>query len=108
MVQSVKRAFHLNYQYIISAIKQYIFSENLEALERGELKFSCSYDEGDNFGDSCGSAESGEGSDSENDGDNAADETEYVRISAIKEEDLEEDIDLEVCFSIYYHLKYWE
>lgn len=80
----------------------------MEALERGELKFSCSYDEGDNFGDSCGSAESGEGSDSENDGDNAADETEYVRISAIKDEDLEEDVDLEVCFLHFINLQSFE
>ncbi|XP_030746127.1 uncharacterized protein LOC115874962 [Sitophilus oryzae] len=50
-----------------SAIRKAMVNpEHLELLERGELKFSCSYDdENDNFGDSCGSAESGEGSDSE-------------------------------------------
>lgn len=48
--------------------KYYILlSENLESLERGELKFSCSYDddESENYGDSCGSVESGDGSDSD-------------------------------------------
>lgn len=51
-----------------NAIKKAMVNpETLESLERGEMKFSCSYDdeEGENFGDSCGSAESGEGSDSE-------------------------------------------
>ncbi|XP_044269377.1 forkhead box protein P1 [Tribolium madens] len=49
-----------------SAIRKAMINpENLEPLERGELKFSCSYDEGDTFGDSCGSAESEEGSDYE-------------------------------------------
>ncbi|KAL1502864.1 hypothetical protein ABEB36_007942 [Hypothenemus hampei] len=51
-----------------NAIKKAMVNpENLEALERGELKFSCSYDdeEGEQFGDSCCSVESGEGSDSE-------------------------------------------
>lgn len=48
-----------------SAIRKAMVNpDNLEALERGELKFSCSYDE-DGFGDSCGSAESEKGSDSE-------------------------------------------
>ncbi|XP_017778466.1 PREDICTED: meiosis-specific transcription factor mei4 [Nicrophorus vespilloides] len=45
--------------------KAMVNPEHLESLERGELKFSCSYDE-DTFGDSCGSADS-EGSDSEPD-----------------------------------------
>lgn len=35
----------------------------MESLERGELKFT--YEEADTFGDSCGSAESEEGSDTE-------------------------------------------
>lgn len=45
--------------------KAMVNPEELESLERGELKFSCSYDEGDVVGDSCGSAESDEGSDYE-------------------------------------------
>lgn len=73
--------------------------ENLEALERGELKFSCSYDECDNFGDSCGSAEEGseEGSDSEQEEHEEIEtggSTQYEYIH-VKEEDLE-DIDVEV------------
>lgn len=69
------------------------FPENLEALERGELKFSCYYDEaGDHFGDSCGSAESEEGSDSEPEGDNSG----YINITTIKKENTDEDCDLEV------------
>ncbi|KAJ8982430.1 hypothetical protein NQ317_007778 [Molorchus minor] len=79
-----------------------VYPENLEALERGELKFSCSYDEGDNFGDSCGSAEEGseEGSDSEHEQEQEVDTggtTQYEYIQ-VKEEDVE-DIDIEVnCF----------
>lgn len=75
----------------------FTFAENLEALERGELKFSCSYDEGDNFGDSCGSAESEEGSDYEPEVESGINgETEYINISMIKHEDEDEDVDLEV------------
>lgn len=71
-------------------------SENLESLERGELKFSCSYDESDNFGDSCGSAEevSEEGSDSEQDEVETGGTTQYEYIQ-VKEEDIE-DVDVEV------------
>ncbi|KAF7282128.1 hypothetical protein GWI33_003139 [Rhynchophorus ferrugineus] len=61
--------------------KAMVNPEHLESLERGELKFSCSYDdENDNFGDSCGSAESGEGSDSDEE---------------VQEEVEEQDIDIE-------------
>ncbi|CAG9830065.1 unnamed protein product [Diabrotica balteata] len=72
--------------------------EHLEALERGEMKFSCSYDEGDNFGDSCGSAEEqSEGSDYEQeqevDVSNVAN-TQYEYIQ-VKEEDIS-DLDIEV------------
>ncbi|XP_028142362.1 uncharacterized protein LOC114336235 isoform X2 [Diabrotica virgifera virgifera] len=72
--------------------------EHLEALERGEMKFSCSYDEGDNFGDSCGSAEEqSEGSDSEQEQEvdvaNVAN-TQYEYIQ-VKEEDIS-DLDIEV------------
>lgn len=62
----------------------------MEALERGELKFSCCYDEGDNFGDSCGSADSEEGSDSE------PEHNEFINITTIKHENAEDDCDLEV------------
>ncbi|XP_050305141.1 uncharacterized protein LOC126742534 isoform X2 [Anthonomus grandis grandis] len=47
--------------------KAMVNPETLEALERGELKFSCSFDdeEAEQYGDSCGSVgSSGEGSDS--------------------------------------------
>lgn len=49
--------------------KLWIIAEHLEALERGDMKFSSSYDhEIDHFGDSCGSAEEqSEASDSEQD-----------------------------------------
>lgn len=69
-----------------------MFIENLEALERGELKFSCSYFEGDNFGDSCGSAESEEGSDSEQE----ADGPKYQLIAKVKESGEISDVDVEV------------
>lgn len=69
-----------------------LFAENLEALERGELKFSCSYYEGDNFGDSCGSAESEEGSDSE------VEENKYQLITEVKENGEISDVDVEVMF----------
>ncbi|KAK9892867.1 hypothetical protein WA026_022548 [Henosepilachna vigintioctopunctata] len=76
-----------------SAIKKaMVHPENLEALERGEMKFTCSYDEGDNFGDSCGSAES-EQSDSEPDADNSINaEFEFVDITVKHEVDEEYDI----------------
>lgn len=78
-----------------------IFStETLESLERGEMKFTCSYDEADNFGDSCGSAESEEGSDSEPEN-NQNSELDFVEISAIKAEPEGDDItdyDVEVRF----------
>ncbi|KAL3268288.1 hypothetical protein HHI36_007409 [Cryptolaemus montrouzieri] len=76
-----------------SAIKKAMVNpEHLEALERGEMKFTCSYDEGDNFGDSCGSAES-EQSDSEPEVDNGINgEYEYVDITVKNEDDEEYDI----------------
>ncbi|KAJ8952136.1 hypothetical protein NQ318_018472 [Aromia moschata] len=78
-----------------------VYPENLEALERGELKFSCSYDEGDNFGDSCGSAEEGseEGSDSEPEQEVEIGNTQYEYIH-VKEEDIE-DVDVEVSEEVY-------
>lgn len=91
------------------------FLEHLEALERGEMKFSCSYDEGDNYGDSCGSAEeqSEEGSDSEPEPDVVTEETQYEYVQ-IKPDDIEledveiEDEDIEVnekhCLKSYNHL----
>lgn len=67
------------------------------------MKFSCYYDEGcDNFGDSCGSAESEEGSDSEPDVDNNLDNGEYINITTIKKENTEEDCDLEVSFCSFH------
>lgn len=91
------------------------FAENLEMLERGDMKFSSSYDhEIDNFGDSCGSAEEqSEGSDSEQEeqGDtvnvdtvNTEPQYEYI----VKEEILS-DLDVEVggasivCVSCIYY-----
>ena len=71
--------------------------ENLEALERGDLKFNCSFDEIDNFGDSCGSAESGE--ESENEVENVLNaESEFVEIHNVKNEqdDVGEEFDVEV------------
>lgn len=61
------------------------------------MKFSCSYDEADHFGDSCGSAESEEGSDSEGEA-NQCSEAEFIEISPIKIEEPDElnDYDVEV------------
>lgn len=85
--------------------KAMVFPETLEALERGEMKFSCSYDEMETFGDSCGSADSEEGSESEPD---AEQETEtdvdhpysttqqYISINGIKVEEDDQDYDVEV------------
>lgn len=75
-------------------------SENLELLERGELKFSCSYDEGDTFGDSCGSAESEEGSDSEAESGVISQEIEFVDPNNFINQE-EDEIDLEVSFFIF-------
>lgn len=75
--------------------KAMVNPENLEALEKGELKFSCCYDESDNFGDSCGSAESEEGSDSEAEVDHSS---EYINITTIKPENTDDEADLEVFF----------
>lgn len=73
-----------------SAIKKAMVNpDTLEALERGEMKFSCSYDEGDNFGDSCGSAESEEGSDSDGENTNNS-ETEFIELPNIRRESEEE------------------
>ncbi|KAJ8931797.1 hypothetical protein NQ314_015253 [Rhamnusium bicolor] len=75
--------------------------EHLESLERGEMKFSCSYDEGDNFGDSCGSAEEGseQGSDSEQEQEQEVDtgsttQFEYIQVSDSMYEDMEDDQEL--------------
>lgn len=71
--------------------------EHLEALERGEMKFSCSYDETDHFGDSCGSAEEqSEASDSEQEVEEETNvvSTQYEYIQ-VKEEDIS-DLDIEV------------
>ncbi|ENN74983.1 hypothetical protein YQE_08440, partial [Dendroctonus ponderosae] len=47
-----------------AAIKRAMVNpENLDALERGEMKFSCVYDDEEQFADSGGSVGSGEGSD---------------------------------------------
>lgn len=75
-----------------SAIRKAMINpDNLEALERGELKFSCSYDE-DTFGDSCGSAESEKGSDSEPEVEsNINVSTQYIDIRSIKAAQVEED-----------------
>lgn len=82
-----------------------VFPETLESLERGELKFSCSYDEMETFGDSCGSAESEEGSESEpeveqeteTDVDHPYSTTQqFINISGIKVEDEDPDFDVEV------------
>lgn len=94
---------------------------NLEALERGELKFSCSYESyEDNFGDSCGSAES-DGSEYESEMDTTPTtkiihaQPQYINIANIKtelkqevddEEDEEEEeetdeFDVEVADSLY-------
>lgn len=78
-----------------------MFTENLEALERGELKFSCCYDESDNFGDSCGSAESEEGSDSEPDAEGEVDNSEYINITTIKQENTDDEGELEVVEIIF-------
>ncbi|XP_066247872.1 uncharacterized protein jumu [Euwallacea similis] len=100
-----------------SAIRKAMVNpENLESLERGEIKFSCSYDdECEQYGDSCGSVESGEGSDSDIDmqaEDMEAEETEidvgiiqYFQVKSgqtefeevkgpVYEDDLEEDKEL--------------
>ncbi|XP_045474595.1 uncharacterized protein LOC123680643 [Harmonia axyridis] len=75
-----------------SAIKKaMVYPEHLEALERGEMKFSCSYDESDTYVDSCGSAES-EQSDSEQEVEAEVDnnintEYEYVDIHVKNEVD---------------------
>ncbi|XP_044753514.1 uncharacterized protein LOC123312955 isoform X2 [Coccinella septempunctata] len=76
--------------------KAMVYPEHLEALERGEMKFSCSYDESDTYVDSCGSAES-EQSDSEQEVEAEVDnninaEYEYVDIQVKNEEDDEYDI----------------
>lgn len=74
--------------------KAMVNPEHLEALERGEMKFSCAYDDNDNFGDSCGSAES-EGSDYEAEVENTDEvELEYqdVTIKAESEEEFEVQI----------------
>ncbi|KAB0794638.1 hypothetical protein PPYR_11477 [Photinus pyralis] len=85
-----------------SAIKKAMVNpENLESLERGELKFT--YEDADNFGDSCGSAESEEGSDAEADVEvvehNYNSEPQFFDISAIKSED--DDIDIEDTELVY-------
>ncbi|XP_060530066.1 uncharacterized protein LOC132704199 isoform X2 [Cylas formicarius] len=74
--------------------KAMINPHNLEALERGELKFSCSYDESEHFGDSCGSAESEEGSDSEQEVEQEIDvmnttEYQYIQVGEEEIEDVE-------------------
>ncbi|KAJ3643734.1 hypothetical protein Zmor_026426 [Zophobas morio] len=82
-----------------SAIRKAMINpENLESLERGELKFSCSYDEGDNFGDSCGSAESEEGSDYEQEVEGSTKvDFDYINETTIKTETEEgSDLDIEV------------
>lgn len=71
----------------------------MEALERGELKFSCSYDESDNFGDSCGSAESEEGSDSEHEVEEKP-TYKFINVQTIKENGDVSDLDIEVRFTI--------
>lgn len=92
-----------------SAIRKAMINpENLESLERGELKFACSYDEGDNFGDSCGSAESEEGSDYEQEEHKR--QFGYVNMATIKTEnedgsdldiEVNSDLDIEVIKKIY-------
>ncbi|KAK4875015.1 hypothetical protein RN001_011437 [Aquatica leii] len=79
-----------------TAIKKAMVNpENLESLERGELKFT--YEDADNFGDSCGSAESEEGSDTEADVEivehNINEESQFFDLSALKGEDDEIDIE---------------
>ncbi|CAG9862195.1 unnamed protein product [Phyllotreta striolata] len=87
--------------------KAMVYPEHLEALERGEMKFSCSYDEGDNFGDSCGSAEeqSEEGSDFEQEIEEAPvvvnSQYEYIQV---KEEDTS-DLDIEASDGAYEELE---
>lgn len=63
------------------------------------MKFSCSYDEADTFGDSCGSAEEGseEGSDSEFDPNVSS---QLIDITAVKGENEESDFDVEVIVAI--------
>ncbi|CAH2006402.1 unnamed protein product [Acanthoscelides obtectus] len=80
--------------------------EHLEALERGEMKFSCSMDENDTFGgDSCGSAEersSEEGSDSEREVEEEeieVDHEEQYEYVQVKEEG--SDVDIEVSDVMY-------
>ncbi|XP_018321174.1 fork head transcription factor 1 [Agrilus planipennis] len=65
--------------------------ENMEALERGELKFTYKEaDNYDNFGDSCGSAESEEGSDTEpeNELENNI-ETEFIEVKSESDYEVE-------------------
>nr|XP_022909934.1 uncharacterized protein LOC111421051 isoform X1 [Onthophagus taurus] len=84
--------------------KAMIYPDNLEALERGDLKFSCTYDEADNFGDSCGSAESEEGSDSEAEMEQTIEDVVDVvstKEEIVEEEDMGEDYDVEVADSLY-------
>lgn len=72
------------------------FSDHLELLERGELKFT--YEDADNFGDSCGSAESGEGSDTEpeNEVESALDgESQFYDIGSVETEP-EDDYEVDV------------
>lgn len=69
----------------------------MELLERGELKFT--YEEADNFGDSCGSAESEEGSDTEVETEvehTFNGESHYFDISTIKAEDDEISIEVRI------------
>lgn len=70
----------------------------MESLERGEMKFSCAYDESDNFGDSCGSAEeqSEEGSDSEPEQEIESNNTQYEYFQ-VKEEGSDVDIEVGIC-----------
>ncbi|CAH1155993.1 unnamed protein product [Phaedon cochleariae] len=77
--------------------------ENLESLERGEMKFASSYDDGDNFGDSCGSAEEqSEASDSEQEQEQEVETTNHqYQFIHVKDEDTS-DLDIEVSEDIGY------
>lgn len=75
----------------------FLSTDHLESLERGELKFSSSYDERETFGDSCGSAEEGseEGSDSEAEQEYSIINTsQLIDVSCIKEENEESDYEV--------------
>lgn len=76
-------------------------AEHLELLERGELKFT--YEDADGFGDSCGSAESGEGSDTEpeNEVENTLNgESHFYGIGSVETEH-EDDYDVDVSYFIF-------